>query len=208
MTSFVRKVARTVDLRLVAVGVAGLALFVALLPGVHPDAAVDVDISPEEAIARADSFLNVLGAEVGQVNRAVTLRRSQRVLSHLQEDRSLKDAVSTLRELAQSPIASHYYRVLYLDSGGFEMGSASEVRLTTDGRIIHLRLREDLRPAGDARALAETGNAPDTAATADYVFRADESSSESVRFFSRSREEADGETTLAVVDPVDLASHH
>ncbi len=101
----------TVDLALFALGVVGLALFVWLLPGQHPDSAASYALGREEAVARARDVLERQGYPTDDLTPTARLTRSPRLLDSLQVSLGRPAMIRMLREGGGEDLPAYHWNV-------------------------------------------------------------------------------------------------
>jgi phosphoserine phosphatase RsbU/P len=119
------------DLLLLALGAAGLALFLFALPREHPDAAATFGDGPEAAIERARTFLEDHGYTSEGRTASAYLVRDRALLDSLQRQLGRRATIQALREGERERLPAHHWLVRWAD--GEE--EALVVRLTQGGAV-------------------------------------------------------------------------
>lgn len=134
------------DAFLAVAGLTGLLVFVALYQQAYPHAAVKLSLSYSEALARARTVAESLGAPVGRLQQAVQFRGNTVELLFLQRSLGLQEA---------SRWASEEVPIWYWDARWFRPLQKEEwqVSLGVDGKLVRLdHLIEETAP-GDSLSL-------------------------------------------------------
>ena len=134
------------DRALLLLGVMGVAVFLWLLPRVHPDATADYEISEEEAINAADAFLMSQGHEISGLLPSAALTRREELLSDLQHVLGRNTTVEFLSTENRYAVPAYYWLVQYRPASAAdqsrlisEQGAVLEVELAQDGTRLALR---------------------------------------------------------------------
>src|SRR5690606_27195757 len=152
---------------------AGLVVFVWLLPGQHPDATADFSLGAEAAERRAAEFLEASGYVLDGLHAEVELRRNTELLMAAQRTLGRQQTVRTVQaqRTDQDVVPIHYWRVEYRvnqEEGASDGVSVSvsttdveadhgairyTVLLTQDGRVWNME-REHEEPDEDERSMS------------------------------------------------------
>ena len=158
---------REINLPLVAVGIAGYALFFLLLPALHPDAALRERIDADVIRAEADARAQAMGINPDDYYVDQTVRRDARLLSYLQRGQSLREVTAELRRGDVYPMPVYYQRVRYyrhVDGEDFRE-RVVEMHFLPSGGLVHLDIRDGTRVSDSSGIAADVPE--DTLAGAD-----------------------------------------
>ena len=143
-TEALRTYLRRTDVLLSGLGLAGLVLFVVLVPGVHPDAPVRYTLTAEEAVEEATAFLEAGGSTINDLTGRATLRRDDELLTQLRREQA--PAFRRWAEERGDSWPFHYWHVRFVPEGSPDLTegrAAGHVEDAGDEAVYTVRLTLD-----------------------------------------------------------------
>ncbi len=142
---------------LLLLGAAGFAIYLIILPMLHPDALPDYELDSTEILTRAQSFAENQGYSISDYNWSTDPTREDRLLDSLQahaRDQRVYDIVDNPQN-SQLPLYSWRVRGVHRDEEGEESGFMM-FKLTLRGEVWDFDVRNLDPPAPVREALLQT----------------------------------------------------
>lgn len=137
------------DRLLLALGVVGLVLYLAIIPRHHPDAAATYGVGAEEATQQAAAFVEGAGYSLEGLTPLARLARAPELIDSLQARLGRRGAINVLTTGGRDRLPAYYWHIQWREAEDNDpaAGSAVRARVLPNGDVWSMVARSDYRPA-------------------------------------------------------------